>query len=579
MPEMPEDYGLDEPPPDRNTSSAGKTGAGRKGPSSQASELVELALERNRLGRATTGEHFAVALEGPHVARMLRGGEDSLRAELAALYSEQKGRAPSSSALADAMNVLQGLAQRQVPEALSLRVAEHAGEVILDLGDETGRVVAANGAGWQLLERGPVLFRRTSLTSSLPAPTAGGDLTELQRMLNVAPEAWSLLLGWMIASFLPGIPHPIALFTGEQGSGKSTSARMLVRLLDPAAAELRSSPRDEEQWAVAANGSWVVAIDNVSTVPPWMSDAFCRAVTGDGSVRRQLYTDAGLTVLSIRRVLLLTSIDAGALRGDLADRILPIEMEAIGPGARREETEVLAAFDQARPRLVGAVLDLLVQVLASRPKVRPAELPRMADFGRVLAAVDQVLGTESLKSYIEQARRIAIDLVEADPVAAAIQRLVERRDGTAWAGSPAELHEVLTPNDPPKRWPADATRLSGRLRRAAPALRSVGIDVAIRKANGRRLVKIQTGTLEGPAGTLGGTLSSPSVPAEPAGESGIGRDRDARDAKPPLLSAGMQKEKEGERGAEEGRGEERRISASSASLASLDPDGWIEEEF
>ena len=75
------------------------------------------------------------------------------------------------------------------------------------------------------------------------------------------------------------------------------------------------------QWAVTASASLVVALDNVSTVPEWLSDALCRAVTGDGLTSRALYSDADVSVLTFRRVLAMTSIDAGALRGDLGERL------------------------------------------------------------------------------------------------------------------------------------------------------------------------------------------------------------------------------------------------------------------
>lgn len=555
-----------EPPAEEWGEPRGEEPTGRP---SQATELVAMAMRRFRLGRATTGEPFAVALDGPHVARMLRGGEDSLRAELSAIYADQKGRVPSQSSLADALQVLQGRAQREPATELALRVAEHAGAILVDLGDESGRVVSVSAAGWHVVDRGPVLFRRTPLIAPQPAPVSGGDLDELRSMMNLADEAWPLLLGWLVAAFMPAIPHPIALLTGEQGAAKSTTARKLVRLLDPSSAELRSSPRDEEQWVVAANGSWVVGIDNISSIPPWLSDAFCRAVTGDGHVRRQLYTDSGLAVLSIRRVLLFTSIDPGALRGDLADRLVPLELDVISPERRREETEVLQAFDEARPRLLGALLDLVAQVLAVWPTVRPERLPRMADFGRVLAAVDAVAGTKALETYAALGKRLAFDLIDADPVAAAVRRFV--RQGATWSGTTGELFQVLSPADPPKAWPADATRLAGKLKRTAPALRTTGVDVSFRKSNGKRIVKISRGSLDPDRGSLGGSLADAQRPSESPGEGPEPVARVARDAKSTLSPSVLFSEREGGKG----RDEDRRNLAAPASLATPE---WMRDE-
>ncbi len=82
--------------------------------------------------------------------------------------------------------------------------------------------------------------------------------------------------------------------------------------VDPSPAPLRTPPRDVETWVLTAARSNVVAVDNVSSVPQWLSDAWCRAPTGDALVRRVRYTDGGLAVTTMRRANIVTWIDAGA---------------------------------------------------------------------------------------------------------------------------------------------------------------------------------------------------------------------------------------------------------------------------
>lgn len=80
-----------------------------------------------------------------------------------------------------------------------------------------------------------------------------------------------------------------------------------------------------------------MALDNVSVIAPWFSDALCRAVTGDAMPRRRLYTDSDAVILRFRRAIVLNGIDLGAMRGDLADRVLLIELERITKEKRRED--------------------------------------------------------------------------------------------------------------------------------------------------------------------------------------------------------------------------------------------------
>lgn len=457
-----------------------------------AMQLVELAEARYELGRSLDGTAHAVDKHGPAVALPLRGA-GGLRASLADAYMTVYGRVPSSASLTDALAVLEGRAQRTDRRPVHLRVARHCDDRLVDMGDEAGHVIAIgpdHPGGWQLLDRSPVLWRRSRLTGELPEPTRGGDLELLRRHIRVSDDTWPVLVGWLVAGLDPDIPHPVMPLTGPQGAGKSTTARRLVDLLDPGPAPLRTSPRSVEDWAVAAAGSWFVALDNVSTIPEWLSDALCRAVTGDGMVRRALYTDNELAVLAFRRVVIITSIDPGALRGDLAERLAPVEVRRIPDRERLDEDAMEAAWAADRPAILGGLLDLAGEVYRRLPNVRPDRLPRMADFGRLLAALDDVTGWDALDKYLDLSGQVMVAAVDDDPVASAVRDLVQRV-GT-WTGTAAELLEATTPDPVPRGWPSSPRGLSGRLRRAEEPLRSVGIEVEYGRqaGTGRRIISL-----------------------------------------------------------------------------------------
>ena len=132
---------------------------------STADKLVELALQRYRIGRTETDEAFAVEIGGPSVAVMFKGSRDALRSALSRAYRLAHGKIPNSAALADALTALQGEAYAAEPEPVYLRVADHQGNIVVDLGDATGRVVAVSPSNWELLDNSPVLFRRTAATA------------------------------------------------------------------------------------------------------------------------------------------------------------------------------------------------------------------------------------------------------------------------------------------------------------------------------------------------------------------------------------------------------------------------------
>lgn len=482
-------------------------GGGDDGKSSQASRLVAMAEETYNLVLGEDGRPYAVDKDGPAIAVPLRG-RDALRSRMARTYYAHTGTAPSASALADALTVIEGMTSGLDPEPVNLRVARHARSIVLDLGDPTGRAVIIHPGRWELAEQPPVLFRRTGLTQPLPIPLTGAGLDGFRELLNVDDNGFGLLVGWLLAALIPDIPHPILALTGEQGTAKSTAARFLVSLLDPSPAPLRTPPRDVRQWAVTASASWTVALDNVSTIAPWLSDTLCKAVTGDGIVDRALFTDDDVTVLSFRRVIAMTSIDAGALAGDLAERLVPVELQRITPDRRRSDEQITNDFRTVQPATLGALLDLLADVLAALPAVQLEQLPRMADYARVLAALDQVTGWTTLPAYLAGAADVNEAVLDADPLATAVRaHLLIHTAG--WTGTAAQLLELITPEAPGRDWPKTARALSGQLRRLAPALRSagIGVDFAKETAGARQRLIVLTSEPSG---------SQPSVPSPPS---------------------------------------------------------------
>ncbi|MCW2904737.1 MAG: hypothetical protein JWO67_7002, partial [Streptosporangiaceae bacterium] len=466
-----------------------------RGPS-QASQLVQVARTRFELFMSDDGRPYAVRQDGPNIALPLRG-RAGLRTELARIYSvEQSGTAPSQSALTDAMTVLEGFAQAAEPRVPYLRVARHGGSVVVDLGTRDGRCVVIDPGGWSREPHSPVLFRRSGAMKALPEPVRDGDgLARLGALLNMDESAFRLLVAWLVATFIPDLPHPILTFRGEQGTGKSKAAQMVIGIIDPSGAPKRTAPRDIKSWATQAFNSWALCLDNVSFISDWLSDALCRAVTGDGIVDRALYTDDDVVVLEFRRVLALTTIDAGALAGDLAERLLTIELNLIPDNRRREEADLDQAYADAHPGILASLFDLLAQVLKVLPDVTLTERPRMADFARVLAAVDQVKGWNTLEAYTAGTRDAVADVLDGEPFALAVVALVDQAgpDGVTLTAQQL-LERIERPDKLPKSWPKDATRAGGKLKRLAPPLRAIGIEIddTLRgpKPKKQRLIKL-----------------------------------------------------------------------------------------
>src|SRR5262245_43306699 len=301
---------------------------------------------------------------------------------LARLFYEEGGKAPGSQAIQDALGVLEGKALYDGPEyPVYTRLAEHNGAIYLDLGNAAWQAVEITSSGWCVVDTPPVKFRRPKGLLPLPVPGSGGGLAALRPFLNLASKAdWRLVVSSLLAAFRPTGPYVVLVVYGEQGSAKSTTVRVLRAMVDPNTAALRTTPRDERDLVIAANNGWLIALDNLSHLPDWLSDALCRLATGSGFATRELYTDSDETIFAAQRPIVLNGIEEVGTRGDLLDRAITLYLPTIPEEQRQDEQDFWQAFEQARPQILGALLDIVSRALQHLPTTTLSRKPRMADF-------------------------------------------------------------------------------------------------------------------------------------------------------------------------------------------------------
>jgi hypothetical protein len=216
---------------------------------------------------------------------------------------------------------------------------------------------------------------------ALPEPVSDGSIKELRPFLNVkTDEEFILAVSWLLAGLRSRGPYPVLVPFGEQGTGKSSFCRNLRSLIDPNKAPLRTLPRDERDLCISAQNGWVIATDNVSRLPAWLSDAYCRLATGGGMATRQLYSDQDEIIFDAQRPIVLNGIPEFVTRPDLADRAVFLTLQPISKDRCRSDNELAADFKEAHPRILGALLDAVAHGLDRLPQASRDELPRMADF-------------------------------------------------------------------------------------------------------------------------------------------------------------------------------------------------------
>ena len=461
---------------------------GGRGPK-QSDILIELA-QNAELFHAPDGTGFAdLDINGHRETWPIRG--KGFRRWLARRFFEATAGAPSSEALQSALNVIEAKAHFDAPERIvHVRVAGLDSTLYLDLGDEKWGAVEIDATGWRVIDKPPVRFRRASGMQPLPTPIRGGSVEKLRSFLNVQSQAdFVLVVAWALAVLRNRGPYPVIVLSGEQGSAKSTFSAILRSLLDPNTAPLRALPREDRDLFIAATNGHVLAFDNVSGLPAWISDTLCRLATGGGFAVRQLYTDQDEVLFDAARPVILNGIEDIVTRPDLADRAVFLTLEPIPEERRRPEAELWAAFEAERPRILGVLLNAVVEGLKRLPETHLPKLPRMADFALWATACETALWPAGSfwSAYCGNLGEAVESVIDADPVAGALRAMMQSRtERTVWTGNATDLLGALgeMAGDrvaKSKTWPDSPRALGGRLRRAATPART-----SLRRRGARR---------------------------------------------------------------------------------------------
>jgi hypothetical protein len=129
--------------------------------------------------------------------------------------------------------------------------------------------------------------------------------------------------------------------------------RVIRQLAESQTAPLLADPRNTLDLMISAVNGWLLAYDNISTLPNWLSDSLCRLASGGGFATRALYSNDDRNVIYAQRPVILNGINKFIRNGDLVDRSVFLHVPAITSDARREEREFWRAFRALHPQLLG----------------------------------------------------------------------------------------------------------------------------------------------------------------------------------------------------------------------------------
>ena len=368
----------------------------------------------------------------------------------------------------------------------------------LDLGDASGMAVMISADGWSLVDQPRVQFRRPAGHLPLPIPRRGGSVDLLRRFVNLSEVDFRLMIAWITMSLRPVGPYPILVLHSQQNSAKTTLCKVIRLLIDPQACPVLHVPNSIHDMLATALNGWLLAYDNVSSIPTWLSDGLCQLVYGAGFAGRALFSNDERSIIYAQRPVLLSGIDNFVKRGDLRDRCAFLHPPMIDDANRLGDVEFWNAFHADYPLILGSILDAVVGGLRELPSVHLTNLPRMADFAIWGEAVARAMGFGSeqfLSTYNDNRKEAVRTELEESPLGTVM--LAIAAGGGTFSGSPSDFYASLTRGIGPKgsalaRWPKTISQFSSELRHIAPQLLVHGLSIEFSRNSDRRVVTVKS---------------------------------------------------------------------------------------
>ena len=475
--------------------------------SSQSSQVLTI-IEESDIGlfHDQYGEPYIKCKTDVHF-EYFKVGSTKFKEWISYTYWTQFRKAINTEALNSAINIIKAKARYEGKEyELQNRVAKQDQSIFYDLGDWTA--IKINAHGWERVHEPPILFKTFSHQKKQEIPIQSEDaeiktiFEDLLFLINVKDSKQKqLFLISLHCLFLPNIPKPIFVLHGDQGTAKTTTSKLIKELLDPSQLSTLSIGNSQNEFMQQADHHYLLCLDNLTSLPVWMSDRLCQLVTGAGFSKRRLYTDDEDVCYNFKGCVMLNGINLVPSKPDLLDRCLIFELEPIAKKDRIDEKIFWNDFNEMKPKVLGAIFSTLSKAKKIHPKIHLESRPRMADFAKWGASIAQALGyskEEFLEAYNNNIKIQHTEALEANPIARVIMTFMDDKDKIEWIGPATDLYielddiaEALKVDKKNKKYPSDPNWLWRRMKEVRPNLESHGIYIEkddSSRSTGRRII-------------------------------------------------------------------------------------------
>jgi hypothetical protein len=397
----------------------------------------------------------------------------------------------------------------QRPRPLHVRMCWNAtkDKILIDSGRPDWAIFEIGPDVWRIIQTDENPFKRARKTAaySCTPETPRATWENLFEFLRVKTDIKKTIIKmWLCLALFPDTARPGLVINGPHGTAKTTQARKLKMLVDPAINERPNRFRKNEDDMIAPLASYAVSVlDNANQMTPEQSDLLCLSITGLDDEKRKLFTDGDLHNTDFMATWIITGLSNPGKMGDFLSRVFIVETEIIPKNEKIPDDRINELAQTYTAGIQALIFDCMSQALKNRSSIKTDDLHRMAQANIYSLAMADALGLtkEDIKAVWNANRdEQQAEVSSGEILTELIPEFLEKKKGK-WAGTASELLEAMyseleiDKRSGKKSFPSTAVHLGRRLNTIIENLLERKIIVYTPPGGGPRVKQFYDSTL------------------------------------------------------------------------------------
>lgn len=388
-------------------------------------------------------------------------------------------------------------------EKINKRIASNNNSIYYDLCSPDWKLVKITENKVEIVNHGletPIFERMTNQSQQI-TPNLDykeNPIHEFTKLVKFGND--SVFPIHLVSMFIDHIAIPMMMIVGQEDSAKSTRCALTKRVIDPRLvppenndldSQLNHFPKNNDDLNINLSNNYCPVFENVSKITLEQSDTLCKAITGAGYSKRELYKNNDEIILIFRRKIILNGIPVTAEQSDLARRVIYYHTDRIN---KIGLDQVLEKFHEIQADLLGHIFTTLSKAISLFYTVRKeiTEIDHMTDFTIWGEAISRSLGHEPGSFVTNYHQRMISDsekLNDDNPAAPFIEELFKHKiddsenpdeislsfgECYGQLSSFADTHHYDKKND---IFPKSAGKIRGWIERSKPIIYKLGYEV------------------------------------------------------------------------------------------------------